>query len=120
MKTRAMLGMLIATLIVAGTASGYVVGRVLTVNPGDRADFFKAKLGAPLGWSCFNRGAFVQCQSGDAFQYVDLAGTPCRNSAKPVSCGVTVRVHTLRDPQGGHMTRRSGAGGNPVYVFTAF
>jgi hypothetical protein len=120
MKTHAILGTLIAALIIAGSAGGYVVGRVLTVNPGDRADFFKSKLGTPLGWSCLNRGTFVQCRSGDASPYADLAIAPCRNSAKPVSCGVTVRVHTLREPQAGPMTRSRDASGYPVYIFTAF
>lgn len=112
MRARAILAMVVATLTLCGTAGGFVMGRVFTINPGDRADFFKAKPGTVLGWSCFNTGTSVRCQSGDAFPYVDLTST------RPG--GVTVRVHTLRDPQGGHLTRTYEKGGYPVYVFTAF
>jgi len=112
--TRVMLVALIGTLTVAGTAAGYVAGRIVTVGRGDRADF-RPSAGA---WSCFNRAAYVSCASGDARPYVDLTTIACRKVRKP--CGIAVKVHILRDPQGGTMTRTLDIHGDPVYVFTAF
>jgi hypothetical protein len=98
---------LIGALTLAGTAAGYTAGRVLTARPGDRADFPTKPAGQ---WSCTNRGAFVDCQSGDAYPYVRLTGSR--------SGGVTVNVYTLNDPQGGHLTR-TYQHGHPVYIFSA-
>ena len=107
MKRRAILAAFIGGLTLAGTAAGYTAGRVFTARPGDRADF-PTKLGGL--WSCYNRGPFAECQTGDAFPYVELTGSD--------SGGVTVKVYTLPDPQGGHVTRTYKRG-YPVYIFTA-
>jgi hypothetical protein len=66
---------------------------------------------APSAWQCHNYGSRVECFSGDAFPYAELTGTPAN--------GVTVKVHTLKDPQGGSL-RRIYVKGYPVYVFSAF
>jgi hypothetical protein len=108
MTTRLVLCALVSALTLAGTAGGYAAGRILTAQPGDRVDF--STRGVAM-WSCFNHGSYVGCQSGDAFPYVELTGSR--------SGGITIRVHTLRDPQGGHLTRMYEKG-YPVYVFTAF
>jgi hypothetical protein len=79
------------------------------VRPGERADIHIR--GAV--WSCSSaRGQYVTCQGGDAFPYVELGG-----STWPCKC-VTVKVFTLRDPQGGHVIRTYEKG-YPVYVFRA-
>jgi hypothetical protein len=108
MRVRLILATLIGGLLLAGSAGGFIAGRIFTVRPGDRADFNNVRQSA---WQCFNHGSAVTCRGGDAFPYVDLTST---NPG-----GVTVIVHTLRDPQGGHLTRRYRSG-YPVYVFTAF
>jgi hypothetical protein len=107
-KPRVLLGTVIGALTVAGTAGGFIAGRVVTARPGDRADLPTRGAGV---WSCFNHGTYVECGSGDAFPYVELTTSQ--------SAGVTVKVHTLRGPQGGHVTRTYEKG-YPVYVFTAF
>jgi hypothetical protein len=99
-------------LVVVSGAGGYVAARFVTLRSGDRALFL------PGGWFCNNHGASIQCQSGDAFPYVDLTGIDCPGR-KLVGCGVAVRVHALRDPQGGTVTRTYEKG-RPVYIFTAF
>ena len=95
---------LVAALTLAAGAAGYAVARAVDVPRGRSATFL------PSHWNCRNLGSRVVCQLGDAFPYVTLTRT--RRG------GVTVRVHTLRDPQAGHMTR-SYVRGYPVYVFTA-
>lgn len=93
------------TLVGASVAGGYRLGQSVNVPRGGNAFF------TPSTWNCFNRGPSVDCQTGDAFPWVELTGTR--------SGGVTVRVHTLRDPQGGGL-RRVYVKGYPVYVFSAF
>lgn len=66
----------------------------------------------PSYWSCFNRGPTVECHNGDAFPFAELTSTPGRG-------GITVKVHTLRPPQAGRITK-TYLKGYPVYVFTAF
>lgn len=108
-KGRVVLVSLITGFTVTGTAAGYAAGRIFSVRPGDRADFSISR----GGWQCSNVGRrYVECQGGDAFPYVKLGGGswPCR-------C-VTVKVYTLRDPQGGHIIR-TYEGGYPVYIFRA-
>jgi hypothetical protein len=63
------------------------------------------------GLRCNNYGNRVRCFTGDAYPYAELTDT--RRG------GVTVKVHTLRDPQGGTLTR-TYVRGYPVYVFSAF
>jgi hypothetical protein len=103
-------GVLVA-LTATGTAVGYSAGRVLTVRPGDRADFPLDRPGGG-GWSCTNlRGRFVRCFSGDAYPYVKV-GIPHR-------CGcVAVKVYMLSGPVPGHVTRTSERG-RRVYTFTS-
>jgi hypothetical protein len=95
---------LIVGLIGAAGAGGYTLGRLVNVPRGGNATFL------PSGWRCNNHGIRVECFSGDAFPYAELTSTR--------GGGVTVRVHTLRDPHGGHVTRIY-VKGYPVYVFTA-
>lgn len=98
-----------ATLTFVGAAAGFTAGRVFQVRSGDRADIHVA--GGI--WSCTStRGQYVTCQAGDAFPYVELGG-----STWPCKC-VTVKVFTLRDPQGGHIVRTYEKG-QPVYIFRA-
>ena len=54
----------------------------------------------------------MTCQGGDAFPYVQLGG-----NSWPCGC-VTVKVFTLKDPQGGHIVRTYEKG-YPVYIFRA-
>jgi hypothetical protein len=98
MRKRLILRGLVGALTVTASAGGFVAGRIFTVRPGDRADI-RIESGT---WSCFNVATFVRCQGGDALPYAELTAT--RHG------GATVRVYTLRDPQGGHLTRtyRSG------------
>jgi hypothetical protein len=65
----------------------------------------------PSYWRCVNFGSRVECTSGDAYPWVELTAT--------TPGGVTVKVHTLRDPQGGGL-KRTYVKGYPVYTFTAF
>jgi len=95
---------LVALVLVAG-ADGYRAGRAVDVRAGDNADF------RPSGWRCHNYGASVQCFSGDALPYAELTSTRAGD--------ITVSAHTLRDPQGGHVTR-TYVRGLAVWVFTAF
>jgi hypothetical protein len=95
---------LVAGLVVAAGAGGYTMGRSVDVPSGGNATFL------PSQWRCNNYGSRVECSSGDAFPYAEL--TSSRGG------GVTVTVHTLRDPRGGHLMRIYGKG-FPVYVFTA-
>jgi hypothetical protein len=96
-------------LTFAGAAAGFTAGQVFQVQSGDRADIHIR--GAI--WSCSStRGQYVTCQSGDASPYVELGG-----STWPCKC-VTVKVFTLRDPQGGHVIR-TYENGHPVYIFRA-
>jgi hypothetical protein len=104
-RTRIVAAALIVGLIGAAGAGGYTIGRSVNVPRGGNATFF------PSGWRCNNYGSRVSCFSGDAYPYAELTSTRGR--------GVTVKVHTLRDPQGGSM-RRVYVKGYPVYVFTAF
>jgi hypothetical protein len=91
-------------LVVAAGAGGYTMGRSVDVPRGGNATFL------PSQWRCNNYGSRVECFSGDAFPYAELTTTR--------GGGLTVKVHTLRDPQGGHLTRIY-VKGFPVYVFTA-
>ena len=110
-KSRAILAALIGVLTLTGTAAGYAAGRVFTIRPGNSADLV-LKAGKGI-WRCSNvRGRYVNCQGGDAYPYVKLGG-----GVWPCDC-VTVKVYTLRDPQGGHIIRTYG-GGYPVYIFRA-
>ena len=104
---RVVVVLVIATgaLVVAAGAGGYAVGRMQDVPRGNTATFL------PSHWSCRNLGSSVKCQSGDAFPNATLTTTR--------TGGITVKVHTLRDPQGGGL-RRGYENGYPVYVFTAF
>jgi hypothetical protein len=108
MRTALALSVLVVALVAVAAAGGFAVGRVFDVKRGDRADFSS---GVHSDWQCFNGGSSVRCQGGDAFPYVDLTGLK--------QGGVTVIVHTLRDPQGGRLVR-SYRNGYPVYIFTAF
>jgi hypothetical protein len=92
-------------LVGAGTATGYELARTVNVPPRGSATFL------PSYWSCFNRGRVVECHNGDAFPFAELTSIPGRG-------GITVKVHTLRPPQAGHMTK-TYVKGYPVYVFTA-
>jgi hypothetical protein len=94
----------VVALVGAGAATGYELARAVNVPPRGSATFL------PSYWSCFNRGRVVECHNGDAFPFAELTSTPGR--------GITVKVHTLRPPQAGHMTK-SYVKGYPVYVFTA-
>ena len=95
---------LVVGLAGAAGAGGYTLGRSVDVPRGGSATFH------PSNWFCRNYGSRVECSNGDAFPYAELTTTR--------SGGITVRVHTLRDPQGGHLTRIY-VRGYPVYVFTA-
>jgi hypothetical protein len=108
MRTTLALSVLVVALVAVAAAGGFAVGRVFDVKRGDRADFSN---GVHSSWQCFNGRSSVRCQGGDAFPYVDLTGLK--------HGGVTVIVHTLRDPQGGRLVR-SYRNGYPVYIFTAF
>ncbi len=94
-----------AGLAVAASAGGYSVARSTDVPRGGIATF------QPSFWSCRNLGASIKCQRGDAFPNVTLTSSQ--------KGGITVKVHTLRDPQGGRVVR-SYEKGYPVYTFTAF
>jgi hypothetical protein len=94
----------VALVGVAG-AGGYTMGRTVNVPRGGNATFI------PSGWRCNNFGIRVSCFSGDAYPYAELTSTR--------GGGITVKVHTLRDPQGGTL-RRIYVKGYPVYIFTAF
>jgi hypothetical protein len=89
----------------AAGAGGYALIRNVDVPTGGSATFL------PSQWSCNNHGGSVECITGDAYPYVELTSSR--------SGGVTVKVHTLRDPQGGHLIR-SYLKGYPIYTFTAF
>ena len=104
-KGLAVIAALLASLVVTAGAGGYALASAINVPRGGSATFL------PIGWSCQNYGSRVQCQTGDAYPYVELTGSK--------SGGVTVKVHTLRDPQGGGFKRIYDRG-YPVYVFTAF
>jgi hypothetical protein len=80
MRVRSMLVTLIGGLVAAASAGGYAAGRVLTVQPGDRATF------VPSRWTCVNRGAVVVCRNGNSLPYVELART---------NAGLTVLAHTV-------------------------
>ena|SRR6266511_1674827 len=109
-KRRIMVVSLIAALTLTGTATGYAAGRIFNVRSGDRADFSLKR----SAWQCSNVSRlYVHCQGGDAFPYVKLGG-----GVWPCGC-VTVKVYTLRDPQGGHIIR-TYEHGQPVYIFRAF
>ena len=95
---------LIVGLTAAAGAGGYTMSPTVNVPRGGHATFF------PSGWRCNNYGARVECFSGDAHPYVELTAT--RRG------GVTVKVHTLRDPGGGRLTR-TYVRGYPVYIFEA-
>ena len=92
-------------LAAAAGAGGYAAGRSVDVPRGGTATF------RPSQWRCHNYGSRVDCFSGDAYPYAELTSTR--------GGGITVKVHTLRDPQGGRMTRVY-VKGYPVYVFSAF
>ncbi len=81
MRKRTVLAGLVLGLVLAGSAGGYVAGRLVTVKSGDTARFL------PSIWQCQNVGKSIDCYSGDASPYADLTGTP--------RGGVTVVVHTL-------------------------
>ena len=101
----------VAAMTLAGTAAGFVAGRVFQVRAGDSADI-TIRNGI---WTCRNvKAQYVSCQGGDAFPYVQLGGS---GPAWPCKC-VTVKVFTLRDPQGGHVIR-TYEHGYPVYIFRA-
>ena len=103
------LGLTAVVLTFAAGAAGFAAGRVFQVQPGDRADIHVR--GAI--WSCSStRGQYVTCQGGDAFPYVQLGG-----NSWPCGC-VTVKVFTLKDPQGGHILRTYEKGYR-VYIFRA-
>jgi hypothetical protein len=95
---------LVVGLVAAAGAGGYTIGRSTDVPRGGSATFL------PSNWLCKNYGTRVECFSGDAFPYAELTSTS--------GGGITVKVHTLRDPQGGHLTR-TYVKNYPVYVFTA-
>jgi hypothetical protein len=98
-------------MTLAGTAAGFAVGRVFHVRAGESANI-SVRSGI---WTCRNvNGQYVTCQGGDAFPYVELGGS---GRAWPCNC-VTVKVFTLRDPQGGHVVR-TYENGYPVYIFRA-
>lgn len=108
---RIALVVIVAALTFAAAAAGFVAGRVFQVHPGERADISMKGGGI---WTCSSstKGGYVTCQGGDALPYVELGG-------KDWPCGcVTVKVFTLRDPQGGHVIR-TYEHGYPVYVFRA-
>jgi hypothetical protein len=92
-------------MIAAIGAAGYTMGRSAEVPRGESVTFL------PGGWRCNNYGSRVVCISGDAFPRAELTSTR--------GGGITVKVRTLRDPQGGRMVR-TYVKGNPVYVFSAF
>src|SRR5262245_53999212 len=103
---------LIGALVIASGAAGYTLARSappVNVRQGQYA-YFQLR-GSQTGWQCLNRSTRVTCKSGDAYPNVELTTT---------SGGITVKVFTLKDPQGGHVNRSYAAGGYPVYVFTAF
>jgi hypothetical protein len=100
----ATVGVALVVLVGAAGAGGYALARSVDVPRGGNATFL------PSQWRCNNYGSRIECFSGDAYPYVELTGT--------AHGGVTVKVHTLRDPQGGHLTR-SYEKGFPVYTFTA-
>jgi hypothetical protein len=103
-------GVTAVVLVVVAAAAGFAAGRVFQVQPGDRADIHISH----AIWSCSStRGQYVTCQGGDAFPYVELGGY-----GWPCGC-VTVKVFTLKDPQGGHIIR-TYENGMPVYIFRAF
>ena len=80
------------------------------MRPGDRADVTLIR----SAWQCGNVARrYLECRGGDAFPYVRLGG-----GVWPCQC-VTVKVYTLRDPQGGHVIR-TYEHGYPVYIFRAF
>jgi hypothetical protein len=96
----------LALIGVAGAsgASGYVLRKQVDIPVKGVAAFH------PSMWACRNHGTTVECFQGDAYPYVELTSS---------KRGLTVIVHTLRDPQGGHITRTYAKDGKPVYVFTA-
>lgn len=96
---------LLASLVITAGAAGYGIASMVNVPRGGSATFL------PMHWTCQNYGSRVQCQTGDAYPFVELTGSR--------TGGVTVKVHTLRDPQGGRLTR-TYVKGYPVYVFAAF
>ncbi len=97
-------GLLMGLVVTAG-AGGYAIATAVNVPRGGTATFVSSY------WQCHNFGSRVECTSGDAFPYVELTGT---NTG-----GVTVKVHTLPDPQGGGRLKRTYVKGYPVYVFSA-
>ncbi len=109
-RGRALAVMLACALTFAGTAGGFAAGRIFKMRAGDRADFTLTR----SAWQCSQvRRLVVHCQGGDAFPYVELGA-----GSGPCNC-VSLVVHTLRDPQGGHIIR-TYEHGYPVYVFRAF
>jgi hypothetical protein len=106
MSKRTAIVLAVATVLIgAAGAGGYSIGRAVDVRPGGGAVFL------PSHRVCQNFGTRVDCENGDAFPYASLTTTR--------GGGITVKVHTLRDPRGGHVTRTYEKG-LPVYVFTAF
>ncbi|MDX6453818.1 MAG: hypothetical protein QOH16_3867 [Gaiellaceae bacterium] len=103
-RVAASVGALLAALVAAAGAGGYAIARSVDVPRGGNATFL------PSQWRCNNLGARVECFSGDAYPFIELTSTS--------HGGVTVKVHTLRDPQGGGFSR-TYAKGFPVYVFSA-
>ena len=99
MRLRLILAALIGAAALAGSAGGYIVGRVVTLRPGDTASF-------KGGWSCgYFRASEVHCIVGDQTPDVELV-TPGRG---PLTVKVTasdrytrVRVvrHRLRGESG--------------------
>jgi hypothetical protein len=101
----AVLPTLLASLVITAGAGGYAIASAVNVPRGGGATSL------PMHSTCQNFGSRVQCQTGDAYPFVELTGTR--------TGGVIVKVHTLRDPQGGRLVR-TYVKGYPVYVFTAF
>lgn len=96
---------LLLGMLAAAGAGGYSRARSVDVPRGGSVTFL------PSNWGCHNYGVRVECFSGDAIPWVEITTTQ--------PGGITVKVHTLKDPQGGHLTR-TYVKGYPVYVFTAF
>lgn len=102
-----------STLIATGSAGAYFSLRVVTARKNEQARF------PPTGWFCNNHGTYIECQSGDAFPWVSLTAVRCNTEAAVAGCGIVVKVHTLKDPQGGKLVRVYDKSGLPVYVFSA-
>ena len=104
-QTVAVLAGVVLALIGAAAAGGYGVARTVDVQPRATAEF------VGNNWSCRNLRSHVVCRHGDAYPYAELSVV--RRG------GIAVRVFTLRDPQGGKVTR-DYVRRNPVWTFTAF